>query len=175
MNLRDWVARNNNGTFEMIGIIDDWEKCHHGYLSIDDAVKKFGDFNVEGSCYDGLLSRYTKDDGSHPSAWSLWIDIPGMHIGYTSGDRLTIPDARYDEKLKVKYVMFKGKKSGRNIAVVRNGNEPYEIYIDSGRFIEYVTDCGKNPHYVWHGRKLTGESDAIIWALRDEVWEHYGR
>lgn len=173
--LREWVAQNNNGTFDMIGIIDDWEKSHHGYLPIDEAVNRFGDFNVEGSCYDGLLSRYTKKDGSHPVAWSLWVYIPGMHLGYSSGDRLTIPNAKYDKELDVGYVMFKGKKSGRDIAVVHNGSGPYDIYIDSGKYIEYVTDCGKDPHYVWHGKKLTGDSQAVIWALRDEVWERYGK
>ena len=172
--LREWVGK-MPATFDMIGIIDDWEKCHHGYLPVAEAVEKFGDMIVEGSAYGGELSRYTKPNGKHPTAWDLWIDIPGMHLGSISSDRLTIPNARYDKDLKVSYVMFKGKKSGENITVVRNGNDPYEVYFRSTGFIEYVTDCGKNPHYVWHGKKLAGDTEAVIWILRDEVWEHYDK
>ena len=172
--LREWVGK--MPAFDMIGIIDDWEKRHHGFLPVDEAVEKFGDMIVEGSAYDGELSRYTKPDGKHPTAWDLWIDIPGMHLGYISGDRLTIPgDEYHDKELNVRYVIFKGKRSGKNITVVQNGNGPYEIYVDSTGYIEYVTDCGKNPHYVWHGKKLIAEDQAAIWALRDEVWEVYGK
>ena len=152
--LREWAEGLDGYT---LYIIDDWEKRGHGDLPVEEAVEKYGDCMVEGSYTSGSFKI------------DVWIDIPGMHIGYISGDRLTIPGAHYDEKLKVQYAIFKGKRSGRNITVVRNGDGPYEIYVDSTGWIEYVTDCGKNPHYVWHGKKLTAESQAAIWALRDEV------
>lgn len=175
MTLREWVA-GALAPFDMIGIIDDWEKHDHGFLPVDEAVEKFGDCIVEGSAYDGELSRYTKPDGKHPTAWDVWIDIPGMHLGYISGDRLTIPgDEYHDKELNVRYVIFKGKRSGKNITVVQNGDGPYDIYVDSPDYIVYVTDCGKNPHYEWRGKKLTAGSQAAIWALRDEVWEHYDK
>jgi hypothetical protein len=172
MTLRDWVAKNGHLNLDLIGIIDDWEKSHHGFLPVDKALEKYGDCVIEYAVYDGEIARYKKD-GKAPTAWDVWLDIPGMHIGYGGGDRLTIPGAHHDEKLGVSYVIFKGKRSGKNITVVRNGNGPCEIYVDSSPYIEYVTDCGKNPHYVWHGKKLSGDMEAAIWALRDEVWDHY--
>lgn len=100
-------------------IIDNWTKQIIETLHWKEAFDKYGDCIVRGAftkgfCKSGDEDRFFSVD--------VWIDIPGMKLGYANGERYTLPSNNPDE------ASFIGRKTGQLITVTRNGKDDYEVW-----------------------------------------------
>lgn len=101
----------NTAVFE---IIDDWTRQHIATLNYEDAVEKYGDYEVWISYTEGWAG----------TGWrtSVWVDIPGMKLCGYGNKRLNIYDRNGDE------ATFLGKKSGQLITVTKYGEDDYSAW-----------------------------------------------
>ena len=109
----------NAGEF---GIIDAWTKKRIEDIPWQKAFEKYGECLIESAFTTGF-SKVRNPSGTKPSFKAdVWIDIPGMKLGYMCGERYTIPSNNPDE------ATFVGKKTGQLITVTRNGKDDYEAW-----------------------------------------------
>ena len=110
----------NSGEFE---IIDDWNHQYVETLPRDEAINKYGDCEVWGS-YTMESCKLPDGNGKVPS-WktAVWIDIPGMKIGYWNSDNLHLRFCGTDTE-----ATFLGNKSGQLITVHKYGPDDYSAW-----------------------------------------------
>ena len=110
----------NSGEFE---IIDEWNHQYIETMPRDEALAKYGDCPVWGH-YTAAISRIPDGNGKVPSfKTAVWLDIPGMRIGYSKRTNLHLRFIGDDNE-----ATFVGEKSGQLLAVERYGADDYSVW-----------------------------------------------
>ena len=125
-------------------VIDDWTKHSVETLPRAEALAKYGECE--------LCQAYTEGYAGDGFRTSVWIKIPGIHLGYGNGSGITLPSESENE------VTFVGK-SGMVITVRKFGEDDYAVWIR-----DVVEQCDEDGEPT-----LRGTSAQIADRIRKEV------
>ena len=135
-------------------IIDNWNHQYVETLPREQAIEKYGE--CEAYCgYTSGESLLPDGEGKTPS-WrvDVWLDIPGMQIGYWNGPNLHLLFVGDNKE-----ATFIGKKSGQLITVHRWGVDDYSVWWRD------VVDRD----YDFAGFSIRGTAEEIIRELKGEI------
>ena len=108
-------------------IIDNWTGQWIETLPRNKAIAKYGECEVVAS-YTAGNSDFPDGNGKVPS-WKtyVWIDIPGLHGGYSNSNPFTIPgEVVMNDGHRM--ITFIGKKSGMLITVEEFSPDDYSAW-----------------------------------------------
>ena len=145
----------NTGEFY---IIDEWTGRWIETLPRDKAIAKYGECEVEAS-YTAGNSKFPDGNGKTPSLKTdVWIDIPGMHGGYSNRNPFTIPgEVVMNDGHRT--ITFVGKKSGMWITVEEFSPDDYSVW--------WRDDSEADDEFA--GCSVRGTAEQIIEELKGEI------